>query len=485
MPRPTAAPQQARPPIAIRGALFALGVLFSMNLLNYVDRFIFAAVGTPIMEELQLKPLPFGILASSFMVVYTMVSPVVGFLGDRGDRRRLLAFGVGLWSLATVGTAFAQDFGQMFLARSLLGVGEASYGVVAPALLADLFEPRARARVMGFFYLAMPLGTAVGYGLGGVVQAHWGWRAAFWVVGLPGLVLALAGLVIRDPGRGASEGQEAEAVEGLDAPREPGFPPGPWWRGVVRATADYLRLLRTPSFALNTAGMAAVTFTLGAVGVWIPTFYEKGRGMAPGDKLWVGLALAAAGTLGVSIGMWLPDRLLRRTRRAYLLWPAFAVLASVPFGLAGLLARPTWASIALLFVASVLTTSCLGPCNAVTAAVVPPTRRAAGFALSIFLLHLFGDIPSPPLIGHISEWLARPAVRASELGRLLERLGAVPMPAADGQGLTNLTAGMLLIIPILVLGSLAFWLGARYLVRDEQRARAQGGLDFDDPPILH
>ncbi|HWE36777.1 MAG TPA: MFS transporter [Isosphaeraceae bacterium] len=465
MSRPTAAAQESPRTITIRGALFALGVLFSMNLLNYVDRYIFAAVGPAIMKDLNLGSGKFGVLASSFMVVYTFVSPVVGYLGDRADRRRLLAFGVGLWSLATVGTAFAANFGQMFVARALLGVGEASYGVVAPALLADLFEPRARARVLGFFYLALPLGTAVGYGLGGVIESHWSWRAAFWVVGLPGLLLAVAGMLLHDPGRGASEGHKGQ--------------------GPRRGVADYLSLFRTPSFLLNTAGMAAVTFTLGAVGQWVPNFYERVRGMPQRDKLWIGLALAVAGTLGVLIGMWLPDRLLRRTRRAYMLWPAFAVSLSIPFGVAGLLARPNWASIAFLFVASVLATSCLGPCNAVTAAVVPPSRRSAGFALSIFLLHLYGDIPSPPLIGELADWLGRPEARASAIGRSFEALGAVPVPAANGEGLTNLTAGMLLIVPVLALGSLAFWWGSRHLVRDEDRARALGGLDFDDPPALH
>ena len=151
----------------IGGSLFALAVLFSMNLLNYVDRYSFFAVGTQIQSDLHINDDGFGLLGAAFMIVYTIVAPLMGWLGDRYSRRVLLAGGVGLWSFATVGSAFAQNFPQMFFWRALLGVGEASYGVIAPALLADLFPPRHRGRVMGLYFLALPLGGAVGYGLGG------------------------------------------------------------------------------------------------------------------------------------------------------------------------------------------------------------------------------------------------------------------------------------------------------------------------------
>jgi MFS transporter, Spinster family, sphingosine-1-phosphate transporter len=490
-----------------RGAYFALVVLFSMNLLNYIDRYVFAAVGKAVMEDLQLRPGPFGVLGTSFMVVYTVVSPLVGWMGDRYSRRKILAFGVGLWSVATVGTAFAAGFNQMFLARALLGVGEASYGVIAPTLLADLFPLAARGRVMGLFYLALPVGTAIGYGVGGKVQAlatdhaddirrlaeglgvAWlaphlvGWRAAFWVVGLPGLLLALAGLFIHDPGRGASEGRKAMAGK-ADRP----------------SLSDYLLLLRTPSFLLNTAGMAAVTFTIGAYGHWMPTYYQLVHNTKPEENLTIGAALAGAGILGVLIGMWLPDRLLRVTRRAYLLWAAVAVLAAIPFGAAGLLATDRTTSLALMFAASVLLTSCLGPCNTITANVVPANRRAVGYALSIFLLHLFGDIPSPPLIGEVADRLATPAARSTEFVQLFERIGARPIdpaphvaaagpiagdPAHAPTGPVNLTAGMLLIIPVLVLGSLCFLLGSRTLPRDQDRAKAAGAGVEDDGVLIH
>ena len=242
----TTAGRSARLP-TLGGPVLALVVLFAMNLLNYVDRYAFFAAGTHIQEALHINDFWFGVLGVSFMIVYTIVSPVMGWMGDRYSRKMLLAGGVGLWSLATVGAAFSADFYHMFFWRALLGLGEASYGVIAPALIADLFPIKQRGRAMGVYYLALPVGTALGYILGGKIADTLGWQAVFFVVGLPGLLVALAGLFISDPGRGASEVHSASYKADRPSPR------------------DYLVLLRTPTFLFNTAGMAAVTYRDGRV----------------------------------------------------------------------------------------------------------------------------------------------------------------------------------------------------------------------------
>jgi MFS family permease len=335
-------------------------------------------------------------------------------------------------------------------------VGEASYGVVAPTLLADLFPPRLRGRVIGIYSLALPTGGALGYGLGGWIDARLGWRAAFWVVGIPGLIAALAGLAIHDPGRGASEGYE---------PAGKGDRPG---------LRDYLELFRTRSYLANIGGMAAVTFATGAFAVWGPTFYHRVRRMdLKQANLWIGGLTAVAGLLGIALGTWLADALLRVTRRAYLIWAALAVGLAVPFGLFGILDHDRRTSLGLMFLAMVLMASVLGPCNTVTADVVPANRRAAGYALNIFLIHLFGDISSPILIGALSDWFGRPELVASPIGRFLELVGARPRGPANRR--TNLTAGMLSVIPALVLGVFFFLLGSRFLAADQERARAASG----------
>jgi MFS family permease len=432
---------------------FALAVLFSMNLLNYVDRYAFFAVGTHIQEDLRIGDFRLGVLYASFMIVYTAVSPLVGWLGDRYHRRGLLAFGVGLWSVATLGTAFANTFGEMFFWRALLGVGEASYGVIAPALLSDLFPPKDRGRVMGVYTLALPLGGALGYGIGGWVDYHWGWPAAFWVVGLPGVAAALAGLMIHDPGRGASEG----TVTGrADRPRLP----------------EYLELFRTPTFVLNALGMAAVTFATGGFAAFGSNFYQTVRGMNSKQAgLWIGGMTAAAGLVGIPAGTVLADYLLRFTRRAYLLMAALAVLIAIPLGMFGILDPDRWSSLGLLFAAMIMLAAVLGPCNTVIANVVPANRRAAGYAMYIFLIHLLGDISSPMLIGAVADWFGKPRLLHSWLGQLVAALGAAPV---DGK---NLTLGMLSVVPVLTLGTVFFWIGSRHLFADQERARRAGGSE--------
>ncbi len=204
----------SRAPIpTIGGKYFALAVLFVMNMLNYVDRYAFFAAGSHIQQDLHIDDYWFGVLGSAFMIVYTVISPFTGWLGDRYNRKLLIFGGVGLWSLATVGAAFSADFYHMFFWRALLGVGEASYGVIAPALLSDLFPVKERGRAMGVYYLALPVGTALGFVLGGTIADALGWRAVFFVVGLPGLLAAFAALVMSDPGRGASEARGAPSQD--------------------------------------------------------------------------------------------------------------------------------------------------------------------------------------------------------------------------------------------------------------------------------
>ncbi len=435
----------------IGGPYFALAVLFGMNLLNYIDRYSFFAVGTQIQRDLHVDDFWYGVLSASFMIVYTLVSPLMGWLGDRYNRRLLLAGGVAVWSLATVGTAFSADFHHMFFWRALLGVGEASYGVIAPALIADLFATNRRGRAMGVYYLALPLGGAIGYTIGGFVGQEWGWPRAFLVVGLPGLFVAAAGLLIHDPGRGASEGVTHTGK--ADRPK----------------LRDYLALFRTPTFVFNTAGMAAVTFATGAYAAWGSTFYQTVRGMSMKEAgAWIGGLTAAAGLVGIALGTFLADFFVKYSKRAYLLLACIVVLLAIPLGLFGILDPERTSSLGLLFGAMVMLAMVLGPCNTVIANVVPSNQRAAGYALYIFLIHIFGDISSPILLGAISNLFGKTGLVESPVGRLFASIGAHPV------GATNLTVAMLSVVPILALGCLFFLLGSRHLAEDMERAESSG-----------
>jgi MFS family permease len=446
----------------IGGKYFALVVLFVMNLLNYIDRYSFFAAGSHIQRDLDIDDYWFGVLGVSFMIVYTIVSPLMGWMGDRYNRKLLLAGGVGLWSLATVGTAFAANFHHMFFWRALLGLGEASYGSIAPALLSDLFPVNERGRAMGVYYLALPVGTALGYMLGGSIADWLGWPQVFLVVGFPGLLAAAAGLIMSDPGRGASEG---------------GAPVGKAGRPRL---VEYLDLFRTPTFIYNTAGMAAVTFATGAYAAWGSTFYQRVHGLSAADAgKWIGGLLVGAGVVGIVLGMFIPDLLYRVTRRAYLLLAAFAVMVAIPLGVVGVLDPEYRSSLGFLFGASILLSMVLGPCNTVTANVVPANRRAAAYATFIFLIHLFGDISSPILLGWISDLFGKPHVASSPIGRFFASLGAVPVDD------TNLTIAMLAVAPVLVLGCIFFLLGSRHLPADQEKIRGSGTITAEGLAQFH
>ncbi len=199
---------------------------------------------------------------------------------------------------------------------------------------------------------------------------------------------------------------------------------------------------------------------------------------------WIGLLLVGAGILGILLGMFLPDLLRKVTRRAYLLLAAVVVLAATPLAVFGILDHDYKVSLGFLFGASVLLSMVLGPCNTVTANVVPANRRATGYASFIFLIHLFGDISSPIILGWISEVFGKPSMADSSLGRFFASIGAKPVDTPDGR--TNLAVAMLAVVPVLVLGCIFFLLGSRHLPHDEDQARlASAGDEVGHAAMFH
>src|SRR5438132_7221301 len=188
-----------------------LAVLTGLNGLNYLDRCGGAATLPLMLASLSLSDAAGGLLQSAFILTYAIVCPFIGWAGDRGPRMRLAAAGVFLWSVATVASGLAPTYAMLLLARAVVGVGEASYAVVTPSLLSDCYPPERRARVLGIFYAAIPLGSALGYVVGGLVGEHFGWRAAFFVAGAPGTVLAFVLLLLVEPRRGARDAAGAGA----------------------------------------------------------------------------------------------------------------------------------------------------------------------------------------------------------------------------------------------------------------------------------
>ena len=193
----------------------ALLILASLNLLDYLDRYLVASLGSLIKADLHLSDKAFGFLGTAFFLVYFVTSPLFGYLGDRGGRLRLMAGGAVLWSLATSLTFWVPSYPFLVAARGLVGVGEASFGTLAPAYLADILPFGRRARALGLFYLALPVGSALAYLVGALVGSHWGWRPAFLLAGLPGL--AMAGLIY-PPERGPAGARGRREAPGPAGP---------------------------------------------------------------------------------------------------------------------------------------------------------------------------------------------------------------------------------------------------------------------------
>ena len=380
-------PGAAATPVTARAARRALLVLTLINLVNYLDRFVLSALVESLKHsELALSDAQLGALMTAFVLVYMVASPVFGALADGGaSRPRLLGAGVAVWSLATLLSAAARSYGALFLARAVVGVGEAAYGTVAPALIADQTPRPRRGRAFAVFYAAIPVGSALGYVLGGLVDRAAGWRAAFLVAAAPGLLLALAALRLSDPPRGAMD----EGAAPVPA------------RG---AAATYRRLLHNGPYVATVLGYAAYTFAVGGMAFWMPAFLERVRGIGRAEAtVQFGAVVVVTGFAGTFAGGWLGDRLLRRWPRAYLGLSGLATLAAAPLSLLVFTStsRPVW--LGALVAAQLLLFASTGPINSVLVGVVAPEERATAVAVSIFAIHALGDVPSPWLIGRISD----------------------------------------------------------------------------------
>jgi len=397
-------PASPRPAFASDAALRrGLVLLTLVNLLNYLDRFVVSALVESLKRSaLALTDAELGSLMTGFVVVYTLASPIFGTLGDRARRPRLVALGVAFWSAATALSALARSFHGLFVARAAVGVGEAAYGTIAPSLLADYFPRAQRGRAFAVFFAAIPVGSALGYVVGGLVDRAFGWNAAFLVAGLPGLLLA--GLILRlpDPPRGASD------AAGTEVPVRPAS------RAVFASVRDglgaYPGLLRNRPYRLTVLGYAAYTFALGGMAFWMPAFLERVRGVPRAEATVVfGAIVVATGFVGTFAGGWIGDRLLRRTDQAYLWVSGVATLLAVPCAIVVFASASRSVYVPALVAAQLLLFASTGPVNSAIVNVVAPTERATAVALSILAIHLLGDVPSPVLIGLLSD--------AASLGR--------------------------------------------------------------------
>lgn len=416
--------QNARPDSSAKTAVL---LLLGINLFNYIDRQILAALEPDIRATFFAANdvnamTKTGVLGVAFFVTYMVSAPVLGLLADRFSRWMIVGCAVILWSLASGGSGLAATFAILFATRIFVGIGEGGYGPAAPTILSDLFPIETRGRVMAIFYAAIPVGSALGYVIGGLIGAHLGWRWAFYLVTPPGLLLGLLCFWQRDPRVTPSNRKEK-------LPR--------------RSIREYLSLFRTRSYLINCVAQTLMTFVTGGLAYWVSAYLEYRHQDPASSRTIFGVILVVAGLVSTLLGGVIADKLRPRFAGSYF-WvsgigmliacPIFVVALYIPFPAA-------WIAMFLAIFFLFLNT---GPSNTALANVSPPAVRATAFAVNIFVIHAFGDVQAFWLLGYIG-------------------------------GHTNMHVAFLSVSGIILLSGVAWLIGVKYLPADTAAVESRTG----------
>lgn len=394
----TAAPEPAQNEKASarpgRGqAYFAFGVLFAVNVLNYADRYVLSAILPDIEHAFNMSDFEGGLLISSFLLVYAVATLPLGVWADRGIRKNIVALCVGVWSVATVLAGFAQNLVQLFSFRSVLGIGEAGYAPASLSLLGDFFTKGARGRVLSYWSIGTLVGAAIGVSLGGKIADTFGWRWAFFFVGIPGLIAALLAWRTREPRRGAFDQEDGGTDEAVGHGRlDKNF-----WQTMRK-------LLRIPTYWILVGAFVFSFFTIGGTSFWLTSYLNRAFHLTLTEAGSLsGLVLIVSGIAGTVLGGWLADLAQRRFPEGRLFVSMLGFLVGAPLVLLGLLIHTLAPFIAVFLVAGITLNFCTGPLNAVIQDVIAPNMRATALGLALLLAHLLGDASSPTIIGLISD----------------------------------------------------------------------------------
>jgi MFS family permease len=356
-------------------------LLIGLNLLNYIDRYILPGELSLIQREFHSTDQQMGALTTALFIFYMFAAPLTGWLGDRYPRKPLIIAGAVLWSLATLATVWVHGYWTFYIRQAFVGIGEATFGIFAPAVLADFYPERERNRILSIFYVAIPVGAALGYMAGGQIGSIWGWRAPFFVCAVPGFIIAaLYGLWGREPERGSCDH--------------------------IRPTASrdtVLGLFRNPAFLTATFGLATLTFAMGGISNWVPEFLHRNAGLTiANSSLVVGAATVIDGIAGTLIGGWIAQRWLRTNHRALYLLSFWSVALTLPCGLLLFFGPASWA-VPSLFAAEFFLFLNTGPLNTAIVNSVSGPIRATAVSVNLFCIHCFGDTFSPQIIGYLSD----------------------------------------------------------------------------------
>jgi MFS transporter, Spinster family, sphingosine-1-phosphate transporter len=376
----------------ISPALGTISLLLALNLLNYIDRYILPGAQPLIQREFHATDQQMGALTTALFFFYMLAAPASGWLGDWFRRKPLIITGAVLWSLATLDSALAHTYWSLYFRRAMVGVGEATFGIFAPAVLADFYPERERNRILTIFYLAIPVGAALGYLAGGEMGSKWGWRSPFLICAIPGLLVAvLYGFWGREPERGACDHGGPTDARTMS------------WHSFAEFTGQFFKLLKNPAFLTSTFGLAEITFALGGISAWVPTFLHRVNGLTVANASLVVSAITVVdGIAGTVTGGWIAHRWLRTDHRALYLLSFWSVVLTIPFGVL-VFFGPRAFTIPALFLAEFFIFLNTGPLNTAIVNSVTGAVRATAISVNLFCIHAFGDTFSPQIIGAISD----------------------------------------------------------------------------------
>jgi len=358
-------------------------LLTGLNLLNYLDRWLISAVSPNIKRELGLSDFQTGWVLNAFLIGFMVTSPVFGRLGDVLPRKWLIAGGVAVWCAATAGSGLAAGFIGLVAVRAFVGIGEASYSSLSPTILDDITAPAKKGMVLALFFSAIPIGSALGFVLGGQLDAHYGWRNAFFIAGGPGMLLVVACLFMVEPARRDQKSSDIPLGSALR------------------------QLLAARRYLWTVAGAVPQTAVVGCFGSWAPHYLERRFQMPlPDANSRFGLVVVVTGFVGTFLGGFWTDATKGADRmRASMKVCTISAFVAAPFCLLCLLAPTPDLFFVLISMAQIAIWASFSPFNAVLLGAVPPELRATAMALSIFATHAFGDLPAVPLVGLLSDRL--------------------------------------------------------------------------------
>jgi MFS transporter, Spinster family, sphingosine-1-phosphate transporter len=441
-------------PTASRFAWSVLVLFVGMHVLDTANRWLLlgALSQQEARNEITLSEDQLGWLSTVLLLGLAGASVPIGFLVDRLNRPRLLAIGVAVWSMATVSTGLARSYDQLQVARALVGAGGAAFTLVALTMLMDLFPRRVRARVLAIFYLAVPVGVFLGLSVGAALASVTSGQTAFLAVGAPGLLLALLALTLRDPVRGLSEGIDEERLRLHER--------------VGPSQEDYVDLMVNSSYTYSVFGLTFSSFALAGLVYWSPTFLTVAKGLteAQADSP-LSLTFLGAAVLGTVAGGWLADWALRSKPRALFVVPGLAMLFAIPSVVLAIYGTRPPVIFGGLFVTEAIMFMNVIPCFTIISTVVMPNMRAVACGAALAAVHLLGDIWSPTLMHWLVDTFGQRDSMATPFGNALAALGAVPV-TQPGRDPENLTAGMLAVVPALLISGSVLLAGARHLPRE-------------------